>query len=89
MKIERIITKQGHPVPSKAHRPNGPFPPELLQQPRVIYDYVRQGDDGHVQDSIEGTAQDNFAPVRWFRCDLCGDRVPESQLETHICNGEI
>ena len=87
MKIERIITKQGHPVPSTAMRPQGPFPPEILAEPKVIYDYDRQGDDGNVQDSLEGTAQDNFTSVRWFRCNDCNDRVPESQLETHICNG--
>ena len=85
MKIERIITKQGHPVPRTAHRPNGPFPPELLEQPRVIYDYPRQGDDGGLQDELEGTAQNNFKPLRWFKCNVCEDTIPETQLETHIC----
>lgn len=87
MKIERIVTKQGHPIPATAHRPNGPFPPELLQQPRVIYDYPRQGEDGNLQDGVEGTAQNNFTPLKWYSCDLCGEVVAETQLETHICNG--
>lgn len=85
MKIERIITKQGHPIPSKAHRPNGPFPPELLEQPRVIYDYPRQGDDGLEEGHLEGTAQDNFKPIKWFSCNSCNEVLAESKLETHTC----
>ena len=29
MRIQRIITKQGHAVPKTAHPPKGPFPPEV------------------------------------------------------------
>jgi len=68
--------------------PQGPFPPEVLAQPKIIHEYDRQGDDGNIQGSLEGTAQDNFKPVKWFRCNYCSMLVGEAQLETHNCEDE-
>jgi len=85
MRVERIITKQAHPVPSQVRPPQGPFPPEVLAQPKIIREHPRQADDGNVADSVDGTAQNNFKPTRWFRCNECTMLVSEAQLETHIC----
>ena len=85
MKIEKIVTKQGHPVPSTVTRPRGPFPPELLAEPKIIYDYERQADNGGEELPVEGTPQNNYKETRWFRCNLCEILVSENQLETHIC----
>lgn len=85
MKIEKIVTRQVHPVPSTATRPKGPFPAEILSEPKVVYDYDRQADHGGEDIPIEGTAQNNFQETKWYRCNLCEILVPESQLETHIC----
>lgn len=85
MRVERIATKQVHPVPTKVHQPKGPFPPEVLAEPKIVRDYIKQADDGGEQDSIEGTAQNNFQPTRWFRCNDCSMLVSEAQLETHSC----
>ena len=85
MRVERIQTKQVHPVPNKITSPQGPFPPEILSQPRVIHDYPRQGDDGNLEGGIEGTAQNNFQPVKWYTCNACSMMVSEDQLETHLC----
>lgn len=63
----------------------GPFPPELLSQPKVIYDYDKQSDNGGIQVPIEGTAQNNYSEGKWFKCNDCGDVVSETQIETHIC----
>lgn len=85
MRVERIQAKQVHPVPNKVTQPRGPFPPEVLAQPRVVHDYARQGDDGNLQDSVEGTAQNNFQATKWYTCNDCNMMVSEAQLETHTC----
>jgi len=84
MRIERIVTRQGHPVPETAHQPKGPFPPELFQAPEVVSDYLPQPDGG-VEVPIGGTAQNNFQAVKWFRCKLCTDVLREQEVDMHYC----
>mgnify|MGYP003334637335 CR=1 FL=1 len=81
MKIQRIATKQTHYIPASATRPQGPFPPEVLAEPKIVYDYDRE--DSGVP--VEGTAQNLFKESKWFRCNLCEMLVSESQIEVHIC----
>ena len=38
--VQRIVTKQGHAVPSSSHAPRGPFPAEIFAEPEIITDYV-------------------------------------------------
>jgi hypothetical protein len=85
MRIERIITRQGHPIPGKVTQPRGPFPPELLAEPKIIYEYDRQSDSGEEDLPVEGTAQNNFKESKWFSCNACKLVLTESQTETHIC----
>lgn len=85
MRIERVATKQGHAVPPVASPPRGPFPPELFSQPRVITDYVPQPDGGGDPIPEDGTAQNGFRAVKWYRCRLCMDAVSERDLDTHWC----
>jgi hypothetical protein len=83
MRIQRIATKQGHPVPKNAGYAQGPFPPELFQTPEVITDYLPFD-----QDLPEGaTAQNNFTEPRKFRCKYCGVTVLMNQMGDHICEG--
>lgn len=84
MRIERIVTRQGHPVPETAHQPRGPFPPELFKSPEIISDYVPQPDGG-VDVPVGGTAQNNFQPSRWFRCKLCAEHLREAEVMDHDC----
>ena len=56
MRIQRIETKQGHPVPKSAHHPRGPFPPEMMQKPTVITDYKPLDDEI----PVGGTAQNDY-----------------------------
>jgi hypothetical protein len=85
MRVERIVTRQGHPVPNTVTRPRGPFSEELLAEPKIIYDYARQGEDGNEENLLEGTAQNNFQDLKWFTCNDCNVIIPETQLETHTC----
>jgi acetyl-CoA carboxylase beta subunit len=63
----------------------GPFPAELLSQPKVIYDYDKQSDNGGAEVPVEGTAQNNYAEGKWYKCNDCANVVSESQIETHLC----
>lgn len=85
MKIEKIVTKQGHPVPNTVMSPRGPFPPELLEEPRVVYDYAKQPENGDHDIPVEGTAQNDYKEMRWFKCNYCGAVISETQLEIHLC----
>lgn len=86
MRIERIATKQGHPVPKQAVSPKGPFPQELFQRPDVIVDYV--SNDGGGDNTIGGTAQNNFSPLKYFRCKLCSLVMSEREVPDHVCEDE-
>jgi len=85
MKIETIITKQGHPVPNTVMQPRGPFPPELLEEPKVVYEYDKQAENGGYEVPIEGTAQNDYKEMRWFKCNYCLTVISENHLETHLC----
>jgi|FreactcultureFD7_1027221.scaffolds.fasta_scaffold02346_2 hypothetical protein len=81
---QRIITKQGHPVPSSSHAPRGPFPPELYAQEPVVTDYV-PFDDEHPRGA---TAQNNFTSPKLFRCKECHVIVLEHEVPDHWCEEE-
>jgi hypothetical protein len=74
MPIIRKFAVQGHAVPSTAHSPRGPFPPEVLAQPRMdVGDY--HSDSLHV----------GLDDVRFFRCRECDDIMLQDELDTHEC----
>lgn len=85
MRIQRIITRQGHPVPQTAHNPRGPFPPEILAPPKIVTDYLPEPDGGGPEVPVDGTAQNGFRPTKWFRCVECGEAVREPELDQHEC----
>ena len=84
MRVERIATRQGHPVPKTAHSPRGPFPSELLAQPELVSEYTPQP-DGNNDAPIGGTAQNNFAALKWFKCRVCNEILREMDIAEHIC----
>ena len=84
MKIERIITRQAHPVPKQAYKPKGPFPPEIFKDPEILTDYVPQSDGGGEEMPVGSTVQNNFQPLNWFKCNGCGAIIPEHQIPDHM-----
>ncbi|CAB4167042.1 hypothetical protein UFOVP964_141 [uncultured Caudovirales phage] len=56
------------------YSPRGPFPPEVLEQPRMNHteDY---------SDSLHVGLDD----VRFFKCRDCGEVLLETGLDDHIC----
>lgn len=77
MPIIRKFAIQGHEIPKGAHSPRGPFPPEIMNQTRVVYDT----DHG---DSLHSGLDD----VRLFRCKYCGTILYEAELSVHECEEE-
>ncbi|CAB4123703.1 hypothetical protein UFOVP45_10 [uncultured Caudovirales phage] len=75
MPLIRKFAVQGHAVPATAHRPYGPFPPEVLAQTRVVYD------DSEHSDSLHSALDD----VRMFRCKDCTEVLYEDELDEHVC----
>jgi hypothetical protein len=78
MPLIRKFAVQGHPVPSGAHSPRGPFPPEIFARNPVARD------DSTHSDSLHEALDD----VRMFRCRYCADVLYEDELDTHDCNQE-
>ena len=74
MTLIRKFAVQGHAVPLVAHSPRGPFPHEVLAQPRTEYE------DQH-SDSLH-VGLDN---VRFFRCRDCEEILLETELDNHDC----
>lgn len=85
MRIERIATRQGHPVPDTAHSPKGPFPPELFETPKVVTEYLPQPDGGGEEIPVGATAQNDFKPLKWFRCKICTEVIAEHEISDHPC----
>lgn len=85
MRIQRIPSRQAHPVPETAARPRGPFPRELYESREIVTDYAPQSDGGGDPVPEEGTAQNGYRAWRWFRCRQCLDAVREDWLDDHEC----
>lgn len=82
MRIRRISAEQAHAVPARAYDPRNPF--EIRWNPKITYE-SEDVDDGGQRIPEGSTAQNNFQPVRWFRCNECGGIVRETHLDSHVC----
>jgi hypothetical protein len=95
-RIERIATKQGHPIPRTGGGARGPFPAELYTSMPVVEHYEQISGNGGPEIPVGGTAQNGFrdpnARVRretkYFRCRDCEGIVSEWELEEHECGEE-
>jgi hypothetical protein len=56
----------------------------LFETAPVVSDYIPQPDGG-VEVPIGGTAQNNFQPIKWFRCRLCDEHIREPEVMDHNC----
>jgi hypothetical protein len=75
MKVIRKFAVQGHDVPSSSHAPRGPFPPEVLAQPKM------QVTEDHA-DSLHVGLDD----TRFFKCRDCDEILLGSELDDHECD---
>lgn len=75
MPVIRKFAIQGHAVPTYAHSPRGPFPPEVLAQPQMT-ETMEYGDSLHV----------GLDDVRFFKCKGCNEVLESHELEGHNCS---
>ena len=73
MKLIRKFAIQGHYVPSAAHSPRGPFPPEVLAGPTMDQSEYH-ADSLHV--GLDG----------FFKCKDCHTVLETNELEDHDCD---
>jgi len=85
MKIYREQAKQTHPVPTRAHSPRGPFPPELFAESAIVTDYQPAYSEDGSEHPVGGTAQNNFKPIKWLYCGTCYEKVKSTETATHVC----
>lgn len=64
----------------------GPFPPELFQKGPVNYEYEQAYAEDGENFPLGATAQNNFTPLKWYRCNDCDGRVREDELDLHECD---
>jgi hypothetical protein len=74
MPLVRKFAVQGHAVPEGYRTARGPFPTEILAQPKMEY-------EAHHSDSLHESLDD----VRLFRCKDCGEVMYEDELSEHGC----
>jgi hypothetical protein len=79
MPIIRKFAVQGHPVPRTSHFPRGPFPPEVLAQPRVTYDESVHSDSLH----------EALDDVRMYRCRYCNGVMYAEETASHLCTDTV
>lgn len=78
-RVTRGQAIQTHYTPLRAYYARGPFDDEMLAKPVVVMPEEPEEEFG-------GTAQNNFTPIRYFRCKFCDEVVAEKDLEAHDCD---
>jgi hypothetical protein len=85
MRVTRHQAVQVHAVPSQATSPKGPFPPELLREPKIVVEYESQSPEDGADFERGATAQNNYRPPKYLRCKACLARVLETETALHVC----
>jgi len=82
MRVIQIDAVQAHAVPSRVLEPRGPFPP--YQSAPVL-------DLPHDPDKFPpgATAQNGMREVVMYECQTCLAILKETQLDGHVCEGDI
>lgn len=75
MPLIRKNAVQGHLIPQTATRPRGPFPPEILAQPKMQNDY----------DYMESSYESTDELLKIFRCKDCKELLYEDETPNHDC----
>ena len=85
MRITRVQAIQAHPVPKRVYEPRGPFPENLFDEPEIVDEYALEQDENGSEYSLGATAQNNYKPVKNYRCKVCDAKVTASELDAHVC----
>jgi hypothetical protein len=85
MKITRVQAIQAHPVPKRVYEPRGPFPEHIFDEPEIVDEYQVEQDENGTEYDLGATAQNNYRPVKHYRCKSCDAKVTAIQLDSHVC----
>lgn len=80
MRVVRRMAVQGHEIPATAHRPQGPFPSEILAPTVVVTEEEEKIDP-------RANAQNFYRSPSMVRCTLCGDVMTDDVTDSHVCGG--
>lgn len=85
MKITRVAAVQVHPVPKRVHEPRGPFPEHIFDEPEINNEYPPEASENGDDFELGATAQNNYKPVKYYRCKSCRERVSADVVDNHAC----
>jgi hypothetical protein len=89
MRITKVDAVQVHYVPTRAYPPRSLDSFEdlvdIYNDTRVVVDYEHEDDEGSSKLDPGATAQNNYKPVKYYRCRRCDERVSEYELDEHVC----
>lgn len=82
--IRTVQAEQAHAVPQQAYHRAGLFDPALTHSERPVTSEVEVDEMGQ-HFGPGATAQNNFTEVRYLKCSLCGETMPEADTPHHAC----
>lgn len=78
MKVIRRAAVQGHAIPTTAHRPQGPWPAEVMAQNEIV---AVEPDDPDPR----AHAQNNYQAPHMVRCVDCLEVLYSDETDSHRC----
>lgn len=83
--IRTIQAEQAHAVPNRAYAQRGLFDPSVTRREHPVAPEREVDEMGMPVMAPGATAQNGFQEVRYLRCNLCGEVMPEAETADHFC----
>lgn len=83
--IRTIYAEQAHAVPSRAYSQRGLFDPAVSRMERPVTRETEVDEMGVPVLGPGATAQNGFREVKYLRCSLCDEVMPEAETADHFC----
>jgi hypothetical protein len=87
MRVTQVDAIQVHYIPSRpyAARDIDELLPRELFTTEITEEYESADDEGGSHLAPGATAQNNYNPIKFYRCRHCNGRVGEDELDLHVC----
>ena len=83
--IRTVQAEQAHAVPSTAYQRSGLFDPAVTRREHPVMPEYEVDEMGLPVGAPGATAQNGFREVKYLRCSLCGEVMPEDKTDDHDC----
>ena len=83
--IRTVRAEQAHAVPAHSYAQRSIFDPGIYRSERPVLREDRVDEMGLPEAASGATAQNNFREVRYLRCSLCNEVMPEADTAYHTC----